>query len=91
MQYHHDPPWVTLRLRSRPVTLGSRSRNKKFCVKSLVKVFIGLHLLIMLMDQIRDIYRFIFISDQIDTLHDGRCWSEVLCRAITTHLGDHEV
>ena len=29
--------------------------------------------------------------DQVDTLHDGRYWSEVLCGTITTHLGDHEV
>ena len=26
--------------------------------------------------------------DQVDTLHDGRDWSEVLCCTIMTHLGD---
>ena len=31
------------------------------------------------------------LMDQVDTLHDGRYWSEVLCGTITTHLGDHEV
>ena len=29
--------------------------------------------------------------DQVDTLHVGRYWSEVLCCAIMTHLGDLEV
>ena len=31
------------------------------------------------------------LMDQVDTLHDGRYWSEVLYGTITTHLGDHEV
>ena len=47
-------------------------------LKFLVKVFKSLYLLNMLMDQ-------------VDTLHDGRYWSEVLCGTITTHQGDHEV
>ena len=47
-------------------------------LKFLVKVFKSLYLLNMLMDQ-------------VDTLHDGRYWSKVLCGTITTHLGDHEV
>ena len=47
-------------------------------LKFLVKVFKSLYLLNMLMDK-------------VDTLHDGRYWSEVLCGTITTHLGDHEV
>ena len=29
--------------------------------------------------------------DQVDTLHVGRYWSEVLCCTIMTHLGDLEV
>ena len=29
--------------------------------------------------------------DQVDTLHVGRYWSEVLCCTIMTHLGDIEV
>ena len=29
--------------------------------------------------------------DQVDTLHAGRYWSEVLCCTIMTHLGDLEV
>ena len=29
--------------------------------------------------------------DQVDTLHVGRYWSEVLCGTISTHLGDLEV
>ena len=28
--------------------------------------------------------------DQVDTLHVGRYWSEVLCCTIMTHLSDHE-
>ena len=28
--------------------------------------------------------------DQVDTLHVGRYWSEVLCCSIMTHLGDLE-
>ena len=44
----------------------------------LVKVFISLYLLNML-------------RDQVDTLHVGRYWSEVLCCTIMTHLGDLEV
>ena len=47
-------------------------------LKFLVKVFKSLYLLNMLMDQ-------------VDTLHDGRYWSEVLCGTITTHLGNLEV
>ena len=31
------------------------------------------------------------LMDQVDTLHVGRYWSEVLCGTITTHLGDLEV
>ena len=47
-------------------------------LKFLIKVFISLYLLNMLMDQ-------------VDTLHGGRYWSEVLCCTIMTHLGDLEV
>ena len=65
MLYHHDLPWVTLR---------SRLRTLKFCVKLLVKDFISLYLLDMIMDQ-------------VDTLHVGRYWSEVLCGTIMTHPG----
>ena len=43
----------------------------------LVKVFISLYLLNIL-------------RDQVDTLHVGRYWSEVLCCTIMTHLGDLE-
>ena len=47
-------------------------------VKFLVKVFMSLYLLKLGMDQ-------------VDTLHVGRYWSEVLCCTIMTHLGDLEV
>ena len=47
-------------------------------LKFLVKVFMSLYLLNLLMDQ-------------VDTLHVGRYWSEVLFCTITTHLGDLEV
>ena len=47
-------------------------------LKFLIKVFISLYLLNILMDQ-------------VDTLHGGRYWSEVLCCTIMTHLGDLEV
>ena len=47
-------------------------------LKFLVKVFMSLYLLKLLMDQ-------------VDTLHDGRYWSELLCCTIMTHLGDLEV
>ena len=43
-------------------------------LKFLIKVFISLYLLNMLMDQ-------------VDTLHVGRYWSEVLFSAIMTHPG----
>ena len=46
--------------------------------KFLVKVFMSLYLLKLWMDQ-------------IDTLHVGRYWSEVLCCTIMIHLGDLEV
>ena len=48
----------------------------KFSVK--VFIFISLYLLDMLMDQ-------------VDSLHIGRYWSEVLCCSITAHLCDLEV
>ena len=44
----------------------------------LVNVFMSLYLLKLWMDQ-------------VDTLHDGRYWSEVLCCTITTHLDDIKV
>ena len=44
-------------------------------LKFLVKVFMSLYLLKLWMDQ-------------VDTLHVGRYWSEVLCCTIMTHLGD---
>ena len=47
-------------------------------LKFLVKVFMNLYLLKLLMDQ-------------VDTLHVGRYWSEVLCCTIMAHLGDLEV
>ena len=47
-------------------------------LKFLVKVFMSLYLLKLLMNQ-------------VDTLHVGRYWSEVLCCTIMTHLGDLEV
>ena len=47
-------------------------------LKFLVKVFMCLYLLLLWMDQ-------------VDTLHVGRYWSEVLCCTIMTHLGDLEV
>ena len=47
-------------------------------LKFLVKVFMSLYLLKLWMDQ-------------VDTLHVGRYWPEVLCCTIMTHLGDLEV
>ena len=47
-------------------------------LKFLVKVFMSLYLLKLWLDQ-------------VDTLHVGRYWSEVLCCTIMTHLGDLEV
>ena len=60
------------------MTLRSRSRTWKFCVKVLVNVSISLYLLNMLMDK-------------VDTFHVDRYWSQVLCCTITTHLDDLEV
>ena len=37
------------------------------------------------------LYLLKLMMDQVDTLHDGRYWSEVLCCTIMTHLGDLEV
>ena len=45
----------------------------------LVKVFLSLYYLLNMS------------MDQVDTLHVGRCWSEVLCSTITIHQGDLEV
>ena len=47
-------------------------------LKFFIKVFRSLYLLNMLMDQ-------------VDALHVGRYWSEVLCSTIVVHLGDLEV
>ena len=47
-------------------------------LKFLVKVFMSLYLLKLWIDQ-------------VDTLHAGRYWSEVLCCTIMTHLSDLEV
>ena len=51
---------------------------RNFLLKFLVKVFISLYLLKLLMDQ-------------VDTLHVGTYWSDVLFCTIMTHLGDLEV
>ena len=59
------------------VTPASASALLKM-LKFLVKVFMSLYLLKLWMDQ-------------VDTLHVGRYWSEVLCCTIMTHLGDLEV
>ena len=59
------------------LALASASALLKM-LKFLVKVFMRLYLLKLLMDQ-------------VDTLHVGRYWSEVLCCTIMTHLGDLEV
>ena len=58
------------------VTVKVTDRN--FVLKFLVKVFISLYLLKLLMDQ-------------VDTLHVGRYWYEVLCCIIMPHLGDLDV
>ena len=47
-------------------------------LKFLVKAFMSLYLLKLLMDQ-------------VDTLHVGRYWSDILFCTIKTHLGDLEV
>ena len=47
-------------------------------LKFLVKVFISLHLLNIVMDQ-------------VDTLQVSGYWSEVLCSIVTTHVSDTEV
>ena len=49
-------------------------------LKFLVKVFIFMSLFLSKL-----------LMDQVDTLHVGRYWSEVLCCTITTHLSDLEV
>ena len=59
------------------LALASASALLKM-LKFLVKVFMSLYLLKLWMDQ-------------VDTLHVGRYWSEVLCCTIMTHLGDLEV
>ena len=46
-------------------------------LKFLVKVFISVYLLKLWMDQ-------------VDILHVGRYWSDILFFTIMTHLGDHE-
>ena len=47
-------------------------------LKFLVKVFISLYILN-------------FLIDQVDTLHVGAYWSEVLSCTMMNHLGDLEV
>ena len=63
---------------SQPTWVSQCHGLRNFVLKILAKVLISLYLLYMLMDQ-------------VDTLHAGRYWSEVLCCIITTHLGDIEV
>ena len=58
--------------------LASSSSSLLKMLKFLVKVFMSLYLLKLWMDQ-------------VDTLHVGRYWSDVLCCTIMTHLGDLEV
>ena len=70
--------WSKVLCRNITTHLGDGHGLRKFVLKFLVKVFRSLYLLNMLMDQ-------------VDTLHVGRYWSKVLCRNITTHLGDLEV
>ena len=60
------------------MTLRSGHGLRNFLLKFLVKVFISLYLLKLLMDQ-------------VDTLHVGRYWSDVLFCTIMTCLSDLEV
>ena len=60
------------------VTTASALASALLKIKFLVKDFMTLYLLKLWMDQ-------------VDTLHVGRYWSEVLCCTIMTHLGDLEV
>ena len=60
------------------VTPASALAFTSALLKFLVKVFRSIYLLKLLMDQ-------------VDILHNGRYWSEVLCCIIMTHLGDLEV
>ena len=53
---------------------GQGHRLRNFMLKFFIKVFRSLYLLNMLMDQ-------------VDTLHVGRFWSEVLCSTIVVHPG----
>ena len=63
---------------SHPVSASALASALLKMLKFLVKVFMSLYLLKLWMDQ-------------VDTLHVGRYWSEVLCCTIMTHLGDLEV
>ena len=58
-----------------PPWVTLRSRSGTFVLKFFGESFISLYLLNMVMDQ-------------VDTLHDGRCCSEVLCCTVMTHLDD---
>ena len=83
-----------LQLHFSPFSLLVRKYNKSYCshpasafallkclsfwLKFLGEVFVSLYLLN-------------FFMDQVDTLHVGRCRSEILFRTITTHQGDTEI
>ena len=76
------------------ISLPVRKYRKSYCSHPGVGVSVSVGLLKMLKFLVKvfmSLYLLKLWIDQVDTLHVGRYWSEVLCCTIMTHLGDLEV
>ena len=76
------------------VSLPVRKYRKSYCSHPGVGVSVGVgvaQMLKFLVKVFTSLYFLKLLMDQVDILHVGRYWSEVLCCIIMTHLGDLEV
>ena len=73
-------------------SLPVRKYRKSYCSHPGVGVSVGIALMLKFLVKVFIILYLLNIwMDQVDTLHVGRYWSEVLFCTIMTHLGDLEV
>ena len=69
-----------------------RKYRESYCRNPGVGVGVGVAQNVKIFgESFTSLYLLKLLMDQVDTLHAGRYWSEVLCCTIMTHLGDLEV
>ena len=62
--------------------------HRAIVVTSVVRVYVYVYVRVTLSVKVfRSLYLLNMLMDQVDTLHVGRYWSEVLCSTIVVHPG----